>query len=48
MYKGKIGEGIAWLIFVVIGYLLMIIPGLILHLVCIFNAAKGNPTKEGG
>ena len=44
MYKGKVGVGLLWFIFVVIGYFLFIIPGVFLHLVCIFNAAKGEVT----
>jgi TM2 domain-containing membrane protein YozV len=34
MYKGNIGTGLFWLIIVEIGYFLLIIPGLILHLIC--------------
>jgi TM2 domain-containing membrane protein YozV len=45
MYKGQIVNGLAWLIVVIIGYALFIIPGLILHLLCILGAASGNPTK---
>lgn len=45
MYKGKVGSGLLWLIFVIIGYAAMIVPGVILHLICIFNAATGDPTK---
>jgi TM2 domain-containing membrane protein YozV len=41
MYKGHVGTGILWFIFVIGGYFLFIIPGAILHLVCIFNAARG-------
>lgn len=41
MYKGQVGAGLLWFIFVVIGYCLFLIPGMALHLVCIFNAAKG-------
>jgi TM2 domain-containing membrane protein YozV len=41
MYKGNIGSGLVWLIAVVVGYALFIIPGLILHVVCIVNAASG-------
>jgi hypothetical protein len=40
MYKGQVGAGLLWLIFVVGGYFLFIIPGVILHLVCIFSAAS--------
>jgi TM2 domain-containing membrane protein YozV len=49
MYKGQVANGIAWLIFVVGGYLLFVIPGVILHLLCILGAASGNPTavKKG-
>jgi TM2 domain-containing membrane protein YozV len=41
MYKGKVGVGLLWLVAVVIGYTAMIVPGVILHLICIFNAASG-------
>ena len=41
MYKGEVGTGLLWLLFVVIGYMIMVIPGIILHLICIFNAASG-------
>lgn len=46
MYKGEIGYGILWLIGVGIGYVLLIIPGVILHIICIVNAASGNPYKR--
>ena len=46
MYKGEIGGGIAWLVFIVIGYVMFVFPGLILHLVCIVNAASGNPSPK--
>ncbi|WP_416445727.1 hypothetical protein ACH3O9_07155 [Leeuwenhoekiella sp. A16] len=45
MYKGDVGTGIAWLIFTYLGYFLLIIPGLILHLICIITAATGDPYK---
>lgn len=43
MYKGKVGAGIIWLLVVVVGYAALIVPGLILHLVCILNAASTTP-----
>lgn len=46
MYKGDVGSGILWLIAVIIGYILLIIPGIILHIFCIINAASGNPYKR--
>jgi TM2 domain-containing membrane protein YozV len=45
MYKGQILEGLFWLLFVVVGYFLLIVPGLVLHLICIFSAASGKPKK---
>ena len=38
MYCGRVGEGLFWLVGVIIGYMLFIVPGLILHVVCIFGA----------
>lgn len=45
MYKGEVGSGIAWLVVVCIGYLLLIVPGIILHIFCIVGAASGDPNK---
>ena len=46
MYKGKVGQGIAWLFFTVLGYFMMIVPGVILHLFCIFHAASMEPAQS--
>jgi TM2 domain-containing membrane protein YozV len=43
MYKGQIGPGIGWLIGTVAGYCLFIVPGLILHIVCIYKAYSDDP-----
>jgi TM2 domain-containing membrane protein YozV len=43
IYKGQIAQGIAWFVFVVVGYALFILPGLVLHLVCIVAAGSGQP-----
>jgi len=48
MYKGRVLEGILWLLFTPIGYVLFIIPGLIMHIICIITASQGNPYKQGG
>jgi TM2 domain-containing membrane protein YozV len=48
MYKGQIGTGMFWLIIVVAGYFAFILPGVILHLICIFAAASGDPYAEKG
>ena len=45
MYKGNVASGLAWLFFTIIGYVLLIIPGLILHLICIIAATSGDPYK---
>jgi len=45
IYKGQILRGILWLTIVPVGYLMLIIPGLILHLICIISAASGDPYK---
>lgn len=43
MYKGHVGSGIAWLVATFIGYLALVLPGLILHGMCIANAASREP-----
>jgi TM2 domain-containing membrane protein YozV len=39
IYKGKTLIGIAWLVFTVLGYLTLVLPGMLLHFVCVFHAA---------
>ncbi len=46
MYKGQIGAGIAWLFCVVVGYLLFIVPGLILHIASIYKAYSDEPATR--
>jgi hypothetical protein len=46
MYKGEVGLGVIWLIVTILGYCLFIIPGMILHLICVLKAASGDPYKE--
>src|SRR5258707_1115962 len=43
MYKGRVFSGLVWLVAVVIGYTLLVVPGVILHLCCIVSAASGTP-----
>jgi TM2 domain-containing membrane protein YozV len=40
IYAQRVGAGIGWMFFTFIGYLMLIVPGLILHLICIFSAAS--------
>lgn len=46
MYKGQVANGIVWLFCVVIGYMLFILPGAVLHIACVLGAAQGNPYAE--
>lgn len=46
IYKGQIGKGLFHLIVIVIGYALFIIPGLILHVLCIIDATRGDPYHD--
>jgi len=48
LYKGQPVNGIAWFLVTVLGYAVFIIPGLVLHLLCIVGAASGNPYRRGG
>jgi TM2 domain-containing membrane protein YozV len=40
LYAGKIGTGLLWTLFTLIGYAALFIPGLTLHVVSIFSAAN--------
>src|SRR5438309_11320192 len=45
MYKGRVISGLLWFVFVGIGYFLLIIPGIFLHVLCIVTAASGDPYR---
>lgn len=38
MYVGRVGTGFGWLIFVGVGYATFVLPGFILHILCIVQA----------
>ena len=42
--KGEVGQGILWMLATFIGYVCLIIPGIVLHLMCIVDATK--PVKR--
>lgn len=46
LYKGKVGEGILWFLFTVIGYGACIVPGIVVHVFCILNAFKEEKESE--
>jgi TM2 domain-containing membrane protein YozV len=48
MYKGQIGPGIWWLVGTVAGYCAFVVPGLVLHIICIYKAYSDDPTKASG
>jgi hypothetical protein len=43
IYSGRVLQGIGWMLATGVGYLLFLVPGLILHICCIVNAALGPP-----
>jgi len=45
MYAGRVGTGLAWLMFTFFGYVLFIIPGLALHVACILEATNVSKVK---
>jgi TM2 domain-containing membrane protein YozV len=45
LYKGRIGAGALFLIVTAIGYLLLIVPGILVHIFAIVDAYNG-PSKE--
>lgn len=45
MLKGQVFNGLAWLFVVIIGYFLLIVPGLILHICCIVGAASSKKRR---
>lgn len=47
LYKGQLINGLVWFFFVSMGYLALIVPGLILHFFCVLGALSGNPWSEG-
>ena len=47
IYKGQIGAGIFLLIFTVIGYLVFIVPGLVIHLIAVIGAYNGSVAPKG-
>jgi len=45
LYKGQVGAGLVFLVATAAGYLAFIVPGLILHIICIANAASGGAPR---
>lgn len=45
MYKGEVGMGLVLLIITPISYLMLFVPGIIVHLIVIFDAARSKPIQ---
>jgi TM2 domain-containing membrane protein YozV len=44
-YKGQIINGLVWFVLTIAGYIAFIIPGMVLHLLCLIGASRGNETR---
>jgi len=40
IYAGRIGAGVGWMLATAVGYMALVVPGLILHFFCIVSAAR--------
>jgi hypothetical protein len=47
IYKGDTRGGFLWLGAVVLGYMMFIVPGVVLHVLCVISAAQGDPMTPG-
>ena len=45
IYKGQVLTGIVWFVVVVIGYAVLVLPGLLLHVFCLIGAGMGDPYR---
>ena len=43
IYRGRLMRGFAWLLCVAIGYVCLILPGMMLHALCVGDAYSGDP-----
>jgi hypothetical protein len=46
LYTGRVGAGLGWMFGTFAGYMAFFIPGLILHILCAFSAAKAAKPAE--
>ena len=46
LYKGQIINAVVWFFFLGVGYMALILPGLVLHFFCVLGALTGNPWTE--
>jgi TM2 domain-containing membrane protein YozV len=43
MYKGRVALGFLWLVLTLLAYVTLLLPGMLLHFLCIFQAAGMEP-----
>jgi TM2 domain-containing membrane protein YozV len=46
MYKGQVGAGIWWLVGTIVGYCAFIVPGVVVHIICIYKAYSDDPSQS--
>ncbi len=46
LYKGRFFAALFWFVAVGLGYIFLVIPGIILHLLCILFALGGDPYED--
>jgi TM2 domain-containing membrane protein YozV len=45
MYKGQIINGLVWFCVVAVGYAFLVLPGVVLHVLCVLGAMLGDPYR---
>lgn len=45
MMNGRILQGLVWMAVVAVGYLMMIVPGVVLHLICLVDCSRDSGRK---
>lgn len=46
MYKGQVINGVVWFAVVAVGYVFLVLPGVVLHVLCVLGAASGDPYRR--
>jgi len=46
IYKGRTWIGLLWLVFTVAGYLTVLVPGMFLHFLCVFQSYGMEPGRR--
>ena len=46
IYKGRPWIGLVWLVLTVAGYLTVLVPGMFLHFLCVFQAYGAEPGRR--